>query len=274
MDIDNDTGFPHFQFKKVGYHGELFTVVVVNQTFEFSYNNGHCLVAEDQRPPLMTDSWYGEPERSSLKTATDLICKKVRADILLNGHAWYAAGQIPHWRAGFQVGNLNHQFDVCGRREWLYTENHWQLSEPESTDCVPLRHELALFSEFNPVGIRPPSQTSLSAELSCPAPQLSVSPGAICRSWPSRLRYARGFTEEWIKKIQPFYPDEFDFAFMNCAPPGQQYNGYLIGNEKIVLNNILPSRIVWSSQGLAKQGYPWERYLDTIYDAKNKTPKF
>lgn len=35
MNIENETGFPHFQFEKVGYYGELFTVVVVNQTFDF-----------------------------------------------------------------------------------------------------------------------------------------------------------------------------------------------------------------------------------------------
>ena len=73
MDIENDTGFPHFQFKKVGYYGELFTVVVVSQTFKLSYNNGRCLIADEQSPPVMVDSWYGEPELSSLKTSTDLV---------------------------------------------------------------------------------------------------------------------------------------------------------------------------------------------------------
>ncbi|HFT5412499.1 TPA: DUF2169 domain-containing protein, partial [Escherichia coli] len=57
------------------------------------------------------------------------------------------------------------------------------------------------------------------------------------------LRYARGFTEQWQKTVQPFYPDEFDFAFMNYSPPEQQYDGYLIGNEKIILNGLLPSKM-------------------------------
>lgn len=98
MNIENETGFPHFQFEKVGYYGELFTVVVVNQTFDFSYSGGLCLIADEQRLPLMTDSWFGEPESSSLKTATDLVCRKVRADVLLNGHAWHATGETTDGR--------------------------------------------------------------------------------------------------------------------------------------------------------------------------------
>ncbi|STP20042.1 Uncharacterized protein conserved in bacteria [Escherichia coli] len=104
MNIENETGFPHFQFEKVGYYGELFTVVVVNQTFDFSYSGGLCLIADEQRLPLMTDSWFGEPESSSLKTATDLVCRKVRADVLLNGHAWHATGETTRWQASFTGG--------------------------------------------------------------------------------------------------------------------------------------------------------------------------
>ena len=87
MNIENETGFPHFQFEKVGYYGELFTVVVVNQTFDFSYSGGLCLIADEQRLPLMTDSWFGEPESSSLKTAVLIHLKyeKNREDIGLFG---------------------------------------------------------------------------------------------------------------------------------------------------------------------------------------------
>ena len=140
MNIENETGFPHFQFEKVGYYGELFTVVVVNQTFDFSYSGGLCLIADEQRLPLMTDSWFGEPESSSLKTATDLVCRKVRADVLLNGHAWHATGETTRWQASLQVGNLQRQFDICGPCQWQYISNRWQLSEPELTDRVLLRH--------------------------------------------------------------------------------------------------------------------------------------
>lgn len=267
MDIDNDTGFPHFQFKKVGYYGELFTVVVVSQTFELSYNNGRCLIADEQSPPVMVDSWYGEPELSSLKTSTDLVCKKVRADILLNGHAWHPAGKVSQWQAELQVGNLYRRFDVCGPREWRYTENIWQLSEPVITGQVPFRHELALFSEYNPVGIFSAPQRHFDTKLSYPAPQLSTSPGAICRSWPSRFRYALGFTEEWQKTIHPFYPDEFDFAFMNYAPPEQQYDGYLKGNEKIVLKNLLPSRMTHTCY------LPGIQIVACLYHRANEEPE-
>lgn len=240
MDITNDTGFPHFQFEKVGYYGELFTVVVVSQTFKISPSSNTCLVANTQRSPVMMDTWHGEPEYSSLKTVTDLVCKKIQADVLLMGHAWHAGGNTAHWQAEIHAGSVHRHFAISGPRKWQYINNSWQLSEPELTDKVPLFHELAPFTEYNPVGITFPDDAD--KRLTYPAPQLSVSPGAVCRSWPSRLRYARGFTAEWNKKIRPFYPDEFDFAFMNYAPPEQKYEGYLKGNEKIVVTGLLPSR--------------------------------
>lgn len=67
--------------------------------------------------------------------------------------------------------------------------------------------------------------------------------GALCRSWPARLRFAKGFTRTWQESIKPFYPDEFDTAFFNCAPQEQQYGGYLKGEEKIVLEGLLKSAI-------------------------------
>jgi hypothetical protein len=36
MNIINNTEFPHFQFEKVGYFGELFSVTMVSQTFDLS----------------------------------------------------------------------------------------------------------------------------------------------------------------------------------------------------------------------------------------------
>ncbi|MFU2315805.1 DUF2169 family type VI secretion system accessory protein [Rahnella sp. PCH160] len=239
MNIINKTEFPHFQFEKVSYFGELFSVIVVSQTFDLSSDGGICLISEIQRPPVLADSWFGEPEMSSLKTTTDLVCKKKRSEILLSGHAWNAAGRARDWQAEFQVGDFRRTISVCGSCEWRYSQGEWELSQPGQTDHVPLRFELASFSEFNPVGRRLPEDANTQQIF--PAPQLSSSPGAVCRSWPSRIRYAKGFNSHWQKHTRPFYPDEFDFTFLSCAPPEQQYVGFLKGNEKVVLNGLLPS---------------------------------
>ena len=239
MNIINNTEFPHFQFEKVGYFGELFSVIVVSQTFDLSNAGGACPKSKVQRPLVLADSWFGEPEMSSLKTTTDLVYKKNCSDILLSGHAWNASGAAREWLAEMQVGDLMHSFSVRGSHEWKYSDNEWRISQPNFTDNVPLLYELASTSEFNPVG-RFLSEDADIRQI-FPAPQLSFSPGPVCRSWPSRVRYAKGFNSQWQKHIKPFYPDEFDFTFLNCAPPGQLYTGFLKGNEKIVLNGLLPS---------------------------------
>lgn len=239
MDIINETGFPHFQFEKVGYYGELFTVIAVSQTFDIPPSDGVCSVADKQRPLVMADTWYGEPEFSSLRTVSDLIWRKVRADILLTGSAWHTGEPVNAWQAEFHVGNLSRKIDVCGACQWQSVQGDWQLTSPERVNSVPLLHELASCNEYNPSGREAPSTINQTSPI--PAYQLSASPGAICRSWPSRLRYAQGFTAAWQKSVRPFYPAEFDVAFFNSAPPEQQYDGYLQGSEKIVLIGLLKS---------------------------------
>jgi hypothetical protein len=118
MNIINNTEFPHFQFEKVGYFGELFSVTVVSQTFDLSNAGGACPKSKVQRPLILADSWFGEPEMSSLKTVTDLVYKKNYSDILLSGHAWNASGAAREWQAEIQVGDLRHSIYVCGAREW------------------------------------------------------------------------------------------------------------------------------------------------------------
>lgn len=240
MNITNVTEFPFLQFEKVGYFGELFSVVLVSQTFDLSSDGEVCQIADTQRMPVLADTWFGEPEMSSLKTATDLVCKKKRSEILLTGNAWNAAGSSREWLAEFQVGDFRRTISVCGPCEWRYKDNEWKLGHSGLTDRVPLRFELASFSEFNPVGRRLPEYADTQCEF--PAPQLSSSPGAVCRSWPSRVRYAKGFNSHWQKHTRPFYPDEFDFTFLSCAPPEQQYVGFLKGDEKVVFNGLLPTR--------------------------------
>ncbi|MEW7311334.1 DUF2169 domain-containing protein [Buttiauxella gaviniae] len=241
MDLVNKTGFPYFQFEKIGHYGELFTVIAVSQTFDIPKLDGVCPVADKQRPLVMADTWFGEPEFSSLRTVSDFIWRKVRADILLAGSAWYAGERVNAWQAEFQVGKLSRTIDVCGPREWQFINGDWQLSNPERVNNVLLRHELASSSQYNPFGRKVPSSIDQTSPIL--ASQLSASPGAVCRSWPSRLRYAQGFTTAWKESVMPFYPAEFDVAFFNSAPLEQQYDGYLLGNEKIVLKGLLRSAV-------------------------------
>ncbi len=152
MNIINNTEFPHLQFEKVGYFGELFSVIVVSQTCNLLNEQSACPISQVHRPPVLADSWLGEPEMSSLKTATDLVCRKKRSDILLSGHAWNASGVAREWHAEFQVGTLSRTLSVCGSREWQYSDNEWRISQPAFTDNVPLHYELASPGEFNRSG--------------------------------------------------------------------------------------------------------------------------
>lgn len=242
MEIINKTEFPHFHYEKLGYYGELFSIITLSQTFNIPQHDGVCFQAVTQNEVVMADTWHGEPEVSSLRTVSDLVWKKVRADIFLTGSAWHADGPVPRWQAQMIVGKLSRKFEVSGPCNWCNSEHGWQLRAPEVVSCVPLNHELAPYDkESNPIGRKIPSANEEFS--SAQASQLSASVGALCRSWPSRLRFAKGFTRAWQESIKPFYPDEFDTGFFNCAPQEQQYDGYLQGEEKIVLEGLLKSAI-------------------------------
>ena len=46
--------------------------------------------------------------------------------------------------------------------------------------------------------------------------------GPIGRGWPSRIRYAGTYDQNWIDNVFPFLPDDFDTRYFQCAPEDQQ----------------------------------------------------
>ena len=46
--------------------------------------------------------------------------------------------------------------------------------------------------------------------------------GPIGRGWPSRIRHAGTYDQDWIDNVFPFLPADFDTRYFQCAPEDQQ----------------------------------------------------
>ncbi|MFZ4701834.1 MAG: DUF2169 family type VI secretion system accessory protein [Candidatus Methylumidiphilus sp.] len=272
IEVENHSPFPHFLFEKSGYRGKQFDVLAVKATFRLKIDGTRADLAESQRPLVMADIYWGSPENSSLKFETDLVIAKQRTDIHVVGHAYAEQGKpCRKWLAGIRVGELKKPIYVTGPRHWKYISNQWRLSEPEPVTSVPLRYELAYggsytdrekgnapcFSRMNPIGIGFLDIENLQTDREYSAPQFDNAEvshaltdirkryapqglGPLSRWWEPRISFVGTYDDVWQKNGWPFLPDDFDFAFYNSAPADLQADGYLEGDEWVVLVGLLP----------------------------------
>jgi len=285
IELENHSPFPHFLYEKTGYRGKPFDVLAIKGTFRLKTDLSIADVDEDQSPPVMADVYWGEPETSSLKFETDLIIAKQRTDIHVIGHAYAEQGKpCRRWLAGIRVGELRKPLHVTGPRVWHYASDRWQLGEPEPVESVPLRYELAYGGQYhedqtenaepvvyrpNPIGLGFLDLDHLATERHYPAPQIeSADPacaiadirqryppegfGPLSRWWEPRANLAGTYDDAWQKNHWPFLPDDFDFAFYQSAPAGLQAEGFLQGDEPVVLVGLLPEA---KSVATALSGY-------------------
>jgi len=272
IEVENHSPFPHFLFEKSGYRGKPFDVLAIKATFRLKTDGTRADLEEQQRPLAMADAYWGEAETSSLKFETDLVIAKQCTNVHVIGHA-YAEHNKPcrKWRAGLQIGKLSKHLNVTGPRHWQYQSKQWKLGEPEPVLGVPLRYELAYGGRYfnaeagsepvayqqNPIGIGFMDAKQLQTSQIYPAPQFeSTEPGKgiyniqdryppegfgpLSRWWEPRVKFAGTYDDEWLKTGWPFLPDDFDFAFYNSAPKSLQADGYLQGDEPLVLTGMLP----------------------------------
>lgn len=223
-------------------------------------------LAQDQDDPNEDDNhWNDDPVRS-LYSPNDLVPFKVRADVLLVGHAFAPRGeQVRAIPTRLVVGGLDKALEAHAERAFALDGS---LREGARVTKVPLRYERAAGGpdSYNPVGVRP--DASFDAHGLTPLPNLqppglliqtrgdvipSIGYGPISPTWPSRAERLgiHASTFSWRSLRSQPLPEEIDPSFFNCAPPDQQLDE-LRDNERIVLENLHPQhpRLITSLPGL------------------------
>jgi hypothetical protein len=75
--------------------------------------------------------------------------------------------------------------------------------------------------------------------------------GFISPNWQPRAAFAGTYDEKWMKERMPLLPTDFDRRFFNAASPGLIANGYLKGNEPVLIENATPNgRVTFNLPGV------------------------
>jgi hypothetical protein len=235
--VRHGTPFRVFHCDKMGPGRRFFDTVVLKGTFVLS--PGVLTLAEEQADLALADeAWdLDAPERSSLKHAGEVVLTKPGTDVLVTGTARPAGSErLPTWdvevavrRAGQAV--LGYRAQVLGPRVWRHRAGGWALTDPDPTDAVPLRYELAyggaypgpapasgeaappfVVHQANPSGTGFFDEAALDpgADYRAPQWQPHAQPvtginrevpltglGPVARPWSARLAYAGTYDAAW-----------------------------------------------------------------------------
>jgi len=220
------------------------------------------VLSDEQTPPTVADEYWGEPNESSLKYASDFHIGKPATDIIMIGNA-YAQNNQPTKQldVNLSVGQVNKTVRVFGDRVW----KDGRITTPEPFQSMPMIYEKAfggehiiddqehLLEEKNPVGCGFAGKRSISDMNGIILPNLedpdklisnyTDRPDPACfalssPTWHPRLNYLGTYDEEWQANRAPYLPSDFDNRFFNMAHNNLIYPGYLQGGESVQITNM------------------------------------
>lgn len=228
-----------------------------------SFNIGpKWTLADEQTPPNNEDQYWGEPNQSSLKLASDIHLGKPATDIIMVGQACAPGGQsVKQLDVSLSVGRVGKTIRVFGDREWL----DGRITPPKPFETMPVIYEKAFggvnivegqvqsSDDRNPVGCgfsggRPVNDMNGVAlpNLEDPwnliqRPSDQPVPGCFSyssASWQPRVSYAGTYDQTWQNDRAPYLPEDFDRRFFNCAHSDLIYPGFLSGGESVEISNM------------------------------------
>jgi len=227
--------------------------------------NSVNLKSEVEIPLCYSGEYWGDPEVSSYKYEPETAFAKPATDVVLIGHAYAPRTGVKETLVSLQVGPLKKTVKVIGDRVWGKVLGKTMMTNPLPFEKIPLIYERAFggwdrshddpaqhtFEPRNPVGtgfrskkgkfeegIRLPNledpKHPLKSYGDTPPP---AGFGFISPNWQPRASFAGTYGEKWMKERMPLLPTDFDRRFFNAASPGLIAQGYLKGNEPVLIEN-------------------------------------
>jgi hypothetical protein len=273
LDIQNPTPFPAIIAPVLDKEGRESAVVVLKGTFAIRNGAATLAPSEEQAPIAMGDDYHGEPDKSSLRYASDLHSPKPGTDVFLLGNAYAGGRGQTQVDAGLKIGPLSKIVRVFGDRVWFKALGFWVPSEPRPFERIPLLYERAFggkdfshknpkkhsLEERNPIGTGYVTSNADGFLEDLPLPNLEDPKALIVRAgdkpapagfgplaphWLPRRAYAGTYDQQWKDTRFPFLPADFDERFFHAAAPGLASPARLTGGEPVRYVNLSPSRDV------------------------------
>lgn len=180
---------------------------------------------------------------------------KLNAEVMFRGSCHTPKGEpLTECPVKITVGSWSKALFVVGRRAWVKSVIGDTPSDPVPFTALPVGWTTAFGGEKfpdNPVGqgIRTdelpnvePADGRVSARGDRPKPACFA---PINARWPARARrMGKAYDANYQKERAPFYGADFDGSFFHAAPADQQLEGFLRGDEPVVLHNLHPEHAV------------------------------
>ena len=249
--------------------GRELLVVAIKATYKIPQGDEDPTLAREQAPLTQADEFTGEPGLSATRYESDYAHRKPLCDVLLNGSAFAPHGEpVSKVRVGLQIGPIRKRFDVIGNRFWDKILLLLWPSLPARFVKLPISYDQAYGGTDrsekkpdkvktylpNPVGVGYYPLTGKKALVGKPLPN-TCEPGRVAtsrkgryrpmafgpigRNHKARLPFAGTYDKAWLQNRAPFWPDDFDYRYFQCAPPEQQM-AHLVGGEEVILENLAP----------------------------------
>jgi uncharacterized protein YjbI with pentapeptide repeats len=213
----------------------------------------------DEPACLSSDLFVGDDPNQSLRYASDFAPHKPRADWCLVGAAHaYQGKPAPQVNVNARIGKQSKSLIVFGNRAWSSNLlSGTRKSEPEPFVKMPLIYENAFGGpgyKKNPIGTgrkseRMPNVESYGKLLAGPNDNADPAGfGPLAASWEPRSLLVGSYKGDWVKKRWPWFPEDFDWAYFNAAPPDQQISGYFRGDEELEFQNLHPQHAIYRSR--------------------------
>lgn len=158
-----------------------------------------------------------------------------------------------------KVGPVDKTLAVFGDRFWTYADDMVAgATPPRPFTRMPVVYENAFGGDgfdLNPVGKGIATVALESGETVHPLPNIE-DPAHLIRAaedrpdpagfgpldlmWPQRFGKQGTYDKKWKKERFPYYPDDTDWEFFNCAPEDQYLKGFFEGGEPIEITNMHP----------------------------------
>ena len=232
---------------------------IVKGTFDL--RPGGVVAFADQQDFPTADEFYPDDAEGAAgpRYESDFAWFKPRADILVVGDCHAPEGKpVTHCRAAVRVGAREKAVAVVGNRRWERRWLAWEATPPESFARMALRYENSFGGPkfaANPVGKGSRASEGEDGDRHWPLPNLedpaqlvtgtgsrppAAGFGPMSRRWSGRHSKIGTYKGAYRKTRWPWFPEDFDWGFMNAAPPDLQVEGYLRGDEPVVIENLHP----------------------------------
>src|SRR5690606_21599118 len=151
----NHTPYTVMAYQKMGPRRRFFDVIVAKAAFHLKPGK---MTPLSVMPGMTMADQYADPTADVLHSlkAGDLVLSTPGTDVIVTGNAQRRSRHIT-WHAALQFYAKNddtlvlkHELKLFGARQWYWDpqSEKWLLTDPETTDSVPLLHEYAFGGGF------------------------------------------------------------------------------------------------------------------------------